>query len=176
MPRHDCVLGVPEAGFWREILNSDATAYGGSGIGNLGGVEAQPVPWHGRPYTVNITAPPLAVVLFRHETPGEVVTMRVWPGSPHPLGATWDGEGVNFALFSSTPPPSSSASSSIPTTPSPASTVTMPTATDRVWHCYLPDARPGQPLRLPGRRALGSASTGTASTRPSSSSTRTPRR
>ena len=71
VPRHNLVLGAPEAGFWREILNSDATVYGGSGLGNLGGVEAQPVSWHGRPYTVNITAPPLAVVLFRRETPGE---------------------------------------------------------------------------------------------------------
>jgi len=71
VPRHNLVLGAPEAGFWREILNSDATVYGGSGLGNLGGVEAQPVSWHGRPYTVNITAPPLAVVLFRRETSGE---------------------------------------------------------------------------------------------------------
>ena len=71
VPRHNMVLGVPGAGFWREMLNSDAAAYGGSGLGNLGGVEAQPVSWHGRPYTVSITAPPLAVVLFRRETPGE---------------------------------------------------------------------------------------------------------
>jgi len=71
VPRHNLVLGAPGAGFWREILNSDATVYGGSGLGNLGGVEAQPISWHGRPYTVNITAPPLAVVLFRRETPGE---------------------------------------------------------------------------------------------------------
>jgi 1,4-alpha-glucan branching enzyme len=64
------LLGVPEGGYWREILNSDAAVYGGSGVGNLGGVEAQPVPWHGRPRTVNLTAPPLAVMLFRHEPDG----------------------------------------------------------------------------------------------------------
>ena len=70
VPRHNLLLGVPEAGFWREILNSDATVYGGSGLGNLGGVEAQPVPWHGRPRTVNLTAPPLAVVCFRLDPDG----------------------------------------------------------------------------------------------------------
>jgi len=61
---------VPEAGYWQEILNSDATVYGGSGVGNLGGVEARAVPWHRRPGSVNLTAPPLAVVLFRHQPDG----------------------------------------------------------------------------------------------------------
>jgi 1,4-alpha-glucan branching enzyme len=70
VPRHNMLLGVPEPGYWREILNSDATVYGGSGVGNLGGVEAQAVPWHGQPQTVNLTAPPLAVVLFRREPDG----------------------------------------------------------------------------------------------------------
>jgi 1,4-alpha-glucan branching enzyme len=67
VPRHNMLLGVPEGGHWRELLNSDATEYGGSGIGNLGSVEAQPVPWHGWPRTVNVTAPPLACVLLAHE-------------------------------------------------------------------------------------------------------------
>ena len=49
VPRHDLTVGVPDAGTWREILNSDAAVYGGSGVGNLGAVDAQPVPWHGRP-------------------------------------------------------------------------------------------------------------------------------
>jgi 1,4-alpha-glucan branching enzyme len=70
VPRHNMLLGVPEPGYWREILNSDATVYGGSGVGNFGGVEAQAVPWHGQPQTVNLTAPPLAVVLFRREPDG----------------------------------------------------------------------------------------------------------
>jgi 1,4-alpha-glucan branching enzyme len=71
VPRDDLLVGVPAAGLWREILNSDAAHYGGSGIGNLGGVEARPGPWSGRPYTLSVTAPPLAVVLLRHEGPGE---------------------------------------------------------------------------------------------------------
>ena len=69
--------------------------------------------------------------------------MRVWPGSPHPLGATWDGEGVNFALFSehATAVELCIFDSASATTPS--VTVPMPEATDRTWHCYLPDVRPG---------------------------------
>jgi 1,4-alpha-glucan branching enzyme len=62
--RHNVLMGVPEGGYWVELLNSDATLYGGSGVGNLGRVEAQPVPWHGWPRTLNITAPPLGCVLF----------------------------------------------------------------------------------------------------------------
>ena len=59
-------IGVPKAGFWRELLNSDATDYGGSGKGNMGGVEAAPIPLHGRPYSMTFTLPPLATVFFRH--------------------------------------------------------------------------------------------------------------
>src|ERR1019366_6902088 len=70
VPRTNMLLRVPEAGYWQEILNSDATVYGGSGVGNLGGVEARAVPWHRRPGSVNLTAPPLAVVLFRHQPDG----------------------------------------------------------------------------------------------------------
>ena len=58
-------VGVPRAGHWREILNSDAPGYGGSGQGNLGGVEAEPVPFHNQPHSVSITLPPLAAVFFK---------------------------------------------------------------------------------------------------------------
>jgi 1,4-alpha-glucan branching enzyme len=57
-------VGVPQGGAWREFLNSDAPFYGGSGVGNLGRVEAQTTPCHGRPYSLSITLPPLAVVIF----------------------------------------------------------------------------------------------------------------
>ncbi len=60
-------IGVPQPGFWRELLNSDASEYGGSGQGNLGGVEAAPIPLHGRPYSLTITLPPLAIVFFKSE-------------------------------------------------------------------------------------------------------------
>jgi 1,4-alpha-glucan branching enzyme len=67
MPRHSYRVGVPRGGFWREILNSDAREYGGSGQGNLGGVEAVPIPLHGRPRSLTVTVPPLGVVFFKSE-------------------------------------------------------------------------------------------------------------
>jgi len=69
--------------------------------------------------------------------------MRVWPGSPHPLGATWDGEGVNFALFSEHATGVELCLFDHPDDPKPTETISMPVVTDRVWHAYLPDARPG---------------------------------
>ncbi|HEY3942146.1 MAG TPA: glycogen debranching protein GlgX [Acidimicrobiales bacterium] len=69
--------------------------------------------------------------------------MRVWPGSPHPLGATWDGEGVNFALFSEHATSVELWFFAQPTDGEPSDRVAMPQATDRVWHAYLPDVRPG---------------------------------
>jgi 1,4-alpha-glucan branching enzyme len=60
-------VGVPQGGFWREVLNSDAEIYGGSGQGNLGSVEAESVPCHGRPFSLNLNLPPLAAVFFKKE-------------------------------------------------------------------------------------------------------------
>ncbi len=65
LPRFNYRIGVPAGGFWRELLNSDAQEYGGSGLGNLGGQEAEPNPHHGRPYSLNLTLPPLAVSFFK---------------------------------------------------------------------------------------------------------------
>ena len=67
VPRLNYGVGVPRPGFWKEVLNSDAKEYGGSGQGNLGGVEAAPIPLHGRPYSLTLTLPPLAVVFFESE-------------------------------------------------------------------------------------------------------------
>ena len=63
--RPNYLTGVPRGGTWREILNSDADHYGGSGVGNLGGVEALPVSMHGRPQALNLTLPPLGVVFLK---------------------------------------------------------------------------------------------------------------
>jgi 1,4-alpha-glucan branching enzyme len=65
VPRHNYRVGVPRGGFWREVLNSDAQDYGGSGHGNLGGLEAVPIPCHGRFNSLNLTLPPLGVVFFK---------------------------------------------------------------------------------------------------------------
>jgi 1,4-alpha-glucan branching enzyme len=60
-------IGAPSAGYWREILNSDAECYGGSGQGNLGGVAAEPLASHGQPASLTLTLPPLAVVFLSPE-------------------------------------------------------------------------------------------------------------
>jgi 1,4-alpha-glucan branching enzyme len=65
VPRHNYRLGAPGGGIWLEILNSDARDYGGSGQGNLGALEAAPVPSHGLPYSLNLTLPPLATVFLK---------------------------------------------------------------------------------------------------------------
>jgi 1,4-alpha-glucan branching enzyme len=67
LPRYNYRIGVPQDIKWLEILNSDATQYGGSGIGNLGGVESNPIPWHDEEQSITITLPPLAVVMFATE-------------------------------------------------------------------------------------------------------------
>ncbi|MFZ2492011.1 MAG: 1,4-alpha-glucan branching protein GlgB [Thermoanaerobaculia bacterium] len=73
MPRHNYQVGLPRAGFWREVLNSDAHIYGGSGQGNLGGVEAMPVPLHGRRWSASITIPPLGAVFLLSEGAGSEI-------------------------------------------------------------------------------------------------------
>ncbi len=65
MPRQGYRIGVPERCFYEEILNSDSQEYWGSNMGNLGGVTSENVPWHGKPYSVKITVPPLAVLYFK---------------------------------------------------------------------------------------------------------------
>jgi 1,4-alpha-glucan branching enzyme len=67
VPRENYLLGVPAPGYWRELLNSDAPDYGGSGMGNMGGVQSHPVPAHGRYHAIRITLPPLAILYFKHE-------------------------------------------------------------------------------------------------------------
>ncbi|MGH8945983.1 MAG: 1,4-alpha-glucan branching protein GlgB [Acidimicrobiia bacterium] len=69
VPRHGYRIGVPVPGRWEEILNTDAPVYGGSGQGNLGGVDTGPlaVPHHGRPHSVDLTLPPLATLFLKYE-------------------------------------------------------------------------------------------------------------
>jgi 1,4-alpha-glucan branching enzyme len=66
VPRYSYRLGSPRSGYWQEILNGDASEYGGSNMGNLGGVETVPVPLHGRPYSLTVTLPPLSVSFFKN--------------------------------------------------------------------------------------------------------------
>jgi 1,4-alpha-glucan branching enzyme len=65
VPRVNYSVGVPTGGYWRELLNSDAREYGGSGMGNMGGVQALPQSAHGRPYSLRLTLPPLGALFLK---------------------------------------------------------------------------------------------------------------
>lgn len=67
VPRFDYRIGVPKGGFWREIINTDAKEYWGSGMGNLGGKTSENIPFHGREFSLSITLPPLSVLYLRWE-------------------------------------------------------------------------------------------------------------
>ena len=65
VPRRDYRIGVPAAGSYSEILNSDAEAYGGSNMGNEGRVECEDVPSHGHAHSIRLTVPPLGFLLLK---------------------------------------------------------------------------------------------------------------
>jgi 1,4-alpha-glucan branching enzyme len=67
LPRYNYSVGVPFGGHWAEMLNSDSTIYGGSGQGNMGGIDAAPIPLHGRRWSLSLTLPPLGAIFL---TPG----------------------------------------------------------------------------------------------------------
>jgi 1,4-alpha-glucan branching enzyme len=67
VPRTDYRIGVPLPGLYREAVNSDAQIYGGSNIGNQGGVSSEPVAWMGRPHAITVALPPLGAVVLVHE-------------------------------------------------------------------------------------------------------------
>jgi len=69
---------------------------------------------------------------------------RVWPGKPYPLGATWDGRGVNFALYSEHATRVELCLFDAVTAEREARRMVMPEQTDMVWHAFLPDVAPGQ--------------------------------
>jgi 1,4-alpha-glucan branching enzyme len=66
VPRTNYLLGVPLDGHWRELINTDASEFGGAGWGNFGGVEAAPVRSHGHRQSVCITLPPLSTLILEH--------------------------------------------------------------------------------------------------------------
>ncbi len=71
VPRHNYQIGIPQPGRWLELLNSDAPLYGGSGQGNLGGVEAVPISVHGHRHSLTLTLPPLAALFLKPAPPSE---------------------------------------------------------------------------------------------------------
>ena len=144
VPRHGYRIGVPRGGRWREIANTDSQFYGGSDLGNDGGVHAHDAALARRgPFR-----PAHAAAALDGDAARRGLSMVSWPdrllpGLPYPLGATWDGLGTNFAVFSGQRhqidlclfDPSGAARD--------ASASTLPECTDEVWHGYLPDARAG---------------------------------
>jgi 1,4-alpha-glucan branching enzyme len=71
VPHENYRLGLPRAGRWLEVINTDATDYGGSGVGNHGSVDAQDLPWHSHPASATLRIPPLGVLWLRPETPSD---------------------------------------------------------------------------------------------------------
>ena len=69
-PHHDFRLGLPLAGRWDEVLNTDAEGYGGSGVGNLGAVEAVEESWHAQPASATVSLPPLGAIWLRPSAAG----------------------------------------------------------------------------------------------------------
>jgi len=67
VPRHDYRIGVPRPGHYRERINTDASIYGGSGVGNAGGLDAEPHPMHGHACSLRLNLPPLGVLIFTLE-------------------------------------------------------------------------------------------------------------
>ena len=68
VPRTGYRLGLPRATRWKEAINTDSTYYGGSDVGNMGGLDPEPIPWHNQPVSALVTLPPLAAVWFIPES------------------------------------------------------------------------------------------------------------
>src|SRR5262249_60158656 len=83
-PHGDYRVGLPMPGRWAEVINTDAFAYGGSGVGNLGVIEAVPEPWHGQPASAVLTLPPLRVLWL---TPPDPTEPQTRPATPAPRQA-----------------------------------------------------------------------------------------
>jgi 1,4-alpha-glucan branching enzyme len=67
IPHEDYRIGLPRTGVWREVINTDSELYGGSGVGNLGEVHAEALPWHGLDASVSLRVPPLGAVWLHYE-------------------------------------------------------------------------------------------------------------
>jgi 1,4-alpha-glucan branching enzyme len=66
LPRYGYRVGLPESGFYQEMINTDSATYGGSNLGNFGGTAAEPIPCHGHSWSAAIDLPPLATLIFKH--------------------------------------------------------------------------------------------------------------
>lgn len=71
IPRHNYRVGIPEPGFYIEMLNSDSSLYGGGNVGNDGGKQSEPIAWHQWQHSLNLTLPPLSIVIFKRRSPSD---------------------------------------------------------------------------------------------------------
>jgi 1,4-alpha-glucan branching enzyme len=85
-PHRDYRIGLPAAGRWREVINTDAAIYGGSGVGNLGAVEALAEPSHGQPASAVLTVPPLGVLWLAPDRAAELIADQSPEQAPPPRG------------------------------------------------------------------------------------------
>jgi 1,4-alpha-glucan branching enzyme len=74
IPYEDYRIGLPRAGRWHELINTDSTLYGGSGVGNLGEVTAEDIPWHGLNASAALRVPPLGAVWLRYSSASENIS------------------------------------------------------------------------------------------------------
>ena len=98
VPRLRYRIGLPRPGNWRELLNSDAAAYGGSNMGNGGGVTAVAKPWHNLPCSAEFILPPLSILVFRPERAADKETAMLADATPVSCvagAATFAGSGVS---------------------------------------------------------------------------------
>ncbi|GLZ35368.1 1,4-alpha-glucan branching enzyme GlgB [Lentzea sp. NBRC 105346] len=89
MPHHDYRVGLPLAGRWREVVNTDAAVYGGSGVGNMGGVVAEEKPWHGRPASAVLQLPPAGVLYLMPEHEPTPTVEATPAAAEEALAAEW---------------------------------------------------------------------------------------
>ena len=104
VPRNGYGLGVPEAGFYREIFNSDAWMYGGTDVGNSGGVETTPTKMHGRPQSINVTLPPLGFVVFKAEPAEARPASQKQDQAKQPTGSPTTGPASSTSTVSTSMP------------------------------------------------------------------------
>jgi hypothetical protein len=173
--QHGYRLGVPRGGAYREVLNTDAALYGGSNVGNQGRVEVEAVPSHGRPQSVALTLPPLAVVSTW--CPRNDAAACAAPGMTPGRPCRWAPPGRATASISRCSRPRRGGDLCLfdATGRRELARIPLPGRTGDTWHGFLPGVGPGlvYGYRVHGRYAPRQ---GTASTSTSCCSTPTPAR
>jgi 1,4-alpha-glucan branching enzyme len=116
MPHENYRIGLPKPGRWAEVINTDADTYGGSGVGNLGGVDAVPESWHGQPASTTLRVPPLGTIWLRYDGAGA-------GGDAEAGEESAKGTAPSSAIPSSAIPSSAIPSSAIPSSAIPSSAI-----------------------------------------------------